>query len=211
MMDRIFICEVLAKRNEIDPFPKWMVTGDKKWLTHDNIARKRSWLKRGEAAQTVAKPGLTSRKLHEGFGDGSRNFEPWSSDVDDTGAGTPLRTTTPHHREDVSALDSFNVHRCPTRRVFSGTELELVTRQATIQYLYHSATAATSTKNLTWYCNVDSLDKHILTILVKFDVRGEQDAQMGHCILPSCLGVKQMRADPEDCYFESTPPPSSTL
>ncbi|GFX14965.1 hypothetical protein TNCV_4897331 [Trichonephila clavipes] len=35
-------------------------------------------------------------------------------------------------REDVSALDRFNVHRCPTRRVFIGTGLELVTRQATI-------------------------------------------------------------------------------
>ncbi|GFW99897.1 uncharacterized protein TNCV_2126051 [Trichonephila clavipes] len=34
----------------------------------------------------------------------------------------PLLTTTPHQREDVSALDRFNVHRCPTRRVFSGTE-----------------------------------------------------------------------------------------
>ncbi|GFW34089.1 uncharacterized protein TNCV_287731 [Trichonephila clavipes] len=44
----------------------------------------------------------------------------------------PLLTTTPHQREDVSALDRFNVHRCPTRRVFSGTGLELVTRQATI-------------------------------------------------------------------------------
>ncbi|GFW72590.1 uncharacterized protein TNCV_3798181 [Trichonephila clavipes] len=33
----------------------------------------------------------------------------------------PLLTTTPHQREDVSALDRFNVHRCPTRRVFSGT------------------------------------------------------------------------------------------
>ncbi|GFY26918.1 uncharacterized protein TNCV_930591 [Trichonephila clavipes] len=42
-----------------------------------------------------------------------------------------------------SALDRFNVHRCPTRRVFSGTGIELVTRQATIRYLYHSATAAT--------------------------------------------------------------------
>ncbi|GFW84006.1 uncharacterized protein TNCV_1661751 [Trichonephila clavipes] len=30
----------------------------------------------------------------------------------------PLLTTTPHQREDVSALDIFNVHRCPTRRVF---------------------------------------------------------------------------------------------
>ncbi|GFU75160.1 uncharacterized protein TNCV_2056031 [Trichonephila clavipes] len=59
----------------------------------------------------------------------------------------PLLTTTPHQREDVSALDRFNVHRCPTRRVFSGTGLELVTRQATIRYPYHLATAATS-KNL---------------------------------------------------------------
>ncbi|GFW95959.1 uncharacterized protein TNCV_4173861 [Trichonephila clavipes] len=44
-----------------------------------------------------------------------------------------------HQREDVSALDRFNVHHCPTRRVFSGTGLELVTKQATIRYLYHSA------------------------------------------------------------------------
>ncbi|GFV17214.1 hypothetical protein TNCV_2591921 [Trichonephila clavipes] len=31
----------------------------------------------------------------------------------------PLLTTTPHQREDVSALDRFNVHRCPTRRVLN--------------------------------------------------------------------------------------------
>ncbi|GFT18239.1 uncharacterized protein TNCV_710521 [Trichonephila clavipes] len=37
-----------------------------------------------------------------------------------------------YHQQDVSALDRFNVHRCPTRRVFSGTGLELVTTQATI-------------------------------------------------------------------------------
>ncbi|GFU12223.1 uncharacterized protein TNCV_4600311 [Trichonephila clavipes] len=55
----------------------------------------------------------------------------------------PLLTTTPHQREDVSALDRFNVHRCPTRRVLSGTGLEFVIRQAMIRYLYHSATAAT--------------------------------------------------------------------
>ncbi|GFX68005.1 uncharacterized protein TNCV_921061 [Trichonephila clavipes] len=47
----------------------------------------------------------------------------------------PLLTTTPHQREDVSALDRFNVHRCPTRRVFSGTELELVTKPPTIRCL----------------------------------------------------------------------------
>ncbi|GFV11000.1 uncharacterized protein TNCV_50981 [Trichonephila clavipes] len=55
----------------------------------------------------------------------------------------PLLTTTPHQREDVSALDRFNVHRCPTRRVFSGTGLEPVTKQATVRYLYQSTTAAT--------------------------------------------------------------------
>ncbi|GFW17161.1 uncharacterized protein TNCV_2762841 [Trichonephila clavipes] len=36
-----------------------------------------------------------------------------------------------HTNEDISALDRFNVHRCPTRRVFSGTGLEPVTKQAT--------------------------------------------------------------------------------
>ncbi|GFW37939.1 uncharacterized protein TNCV_4631401 [Trichonephila clavipes] len=55
----------------------------------------------------------------------------------------PLLTTTPHQREDVSAFDRLNVHRLLTRRVFSGTGLELATRQATIRYLYHSATVAT--------------------------------------------------------------------
>ncbi|GFT34495.1 uncharacterized protein TNCV_4124761 [Trichonephila clavipes] len=53
-------------------------------------------------------------------------------------------TTPPHQREDVSALDRFSVHHCPTRRVFSGTGLELVTKPATIRCLYHSATAATN-------------------------------------------------------------------
>ncbi|GFT06530.1 uncharacterized protein TNCV_3356511 [Trichonephila clavipes] len=55
----------------------------------------------------------------------------------------PLLTTTPHQQEDVSALDKFNVHRCPIRYVFSGTGIELVTKKATIRYLYPSATTAT--------------------------------------------------------------------
>ncbi|GFV50389.1 histone-lysine N-methyltransferase SETMAR [Trichonephila clavipes] len=63
MMDRISICETLAKRNEIDPFLKLMVTGDEKWVTFYNIVRKRSWSKCSEAAQTVAKPGLSARKI----------------------------------------------------------------------------------------------------------------------------------------------------
>ncbi|XP_046820280.1 histone-lysine N-methyltransferase SETMAR-like [Vespa crabro] len=56
MMDRISICEALAKRNEIDPFLKRMVTGDEKWVTYDNIVRKRSWSKRDEVAQMELLP-----------------------------------------------------------------------------------------------------------------------------------------------------------
>ncbi|GFV60463.1 mariner transposase [Trichonephila clavipes] len=63
MMHRNSICKALAKRNEINPFFKWMVTGDEKLVTYDNIDRNRSWSKCGDAAQTVAKPGLTSRKV----------------------------------------------------------------------------------------------------------------------------------------------------
>ncbi|GFV22804.1 uncharacterized protein TNCV_1317561 [Trichonephila clavipes] len=50
----------------------------------------------------------------------------------------PSPNYTPHQREDVSALDRFNVLRFPTRWVFSGTGLELVTMQAMIRYLYRS-------------------------------------------------------------------------
>ncbi|GFV50764.1 histone-lysine N-methyltransferase SETMAR [Trichonephila clavipes] len=62
-MDRISFCESLAKRNEINPFLKRMVTGREKWVTYDDTVRKRSWSKRGEAAQTVTKPGLATRKV----------------------------------------------------------------------------------------------------------------------------------------------------
>ncbi|GFU95417.1 hypothetical protein TNCV_4787521 [Trichonephila clavipes] len=60
MLDRISICEALAKRNEIDPFLKRIVTRDQKRVTYYNIVRKRSWSKRGEAAPTVSKPGVIS-------------------------------------------------------------------------------------------------------------------------------------------------------
>ncbi|GFV70722.1 mariner Mos1 transposase [Trichonephila clavipes] len=63
MIVRVSICESLAKRNEIDPFLKQMVTGVKKWVIYDNIVRTLSWSKRGEAAQTGAKRELTARKI----------------------------------------------------------------------------------------------------------------------------------------------------
>lgn len=63
LMDRVSICETLLKRNEIEPFLKRLITGDEKWVRYDNNVRKSSWSKKGQAAQTVAKPGLTSRKV----------------------------------------------------------------------------------------------------------------------------------------------------
>ncbi|GFW05212.1 histone-lysine N-methyltransferase SETMAR [Trichonephila clavipes] len=63
MMDRISICEASAKRNEIDPFLKRMVTGDEKSVAYYNIVRKRLWSMCGEEAQMVSKPGLTARKV----------------------------------------------------------------------------------------------------------------------------------------------------
>ena len=61
MMDRI--CDMLLKRNEIEAFLKRMITGDEKWFTYDNSTRKRSWIKKGEKAQAIAKPGLTRKVL----------------------------------------------------------------------------------------------------------------------------------------------------
>ncbi|GFX93931.1 uncharacterized protein TNCV_3412941 [Trichonephila clavipes] len=45
-----------------------------------------------------------------------------------------LLTTTPQQREDVSTLDRFNVHLCPTRRVFSGTGLEVTSQPRSDTY-----------------------------------------------------------------------------
>ncbi|GFW19113.1 DUF1758 domain-containing protein [Trichonephila clavipes] len=82
-------------------------------------------------------------KIYTGaFGDGPRNLNHGQVTWTTPELVPPLLTTTPHQRDDVSALDRFNVHRCPTRRVFSGTGLEPVTKQATVRYLYHSATVA---------------------------------------------------------------------
>ncbi|GFX94455.1 mariner transposase [Trichonephila clavipes] len=94
MMDRISICEALAKRNEIDPFLKRMVTGDEKWVTYDSSVRKRSWSKRSEAAETMAKPGLTSRKLN-GYVN-KQNCRIWSE------ANPQVYVETPLHPEKLT-------------------------------------------------------------------------------------------------------------
>jgi len=40
-----------------------MIIGDEKWITYDNPTRKRSWIRKGEKAQAIAKPGLTRKKV----------------------------------------------------------------------------------------------------------------------------------------------------
>ncbi|GFV35801.1 hypothetical protein TNCV_913911 [Trichonephila clavipes] len=49
----------------------------------------------------------------------------------------PVLTTTPHQRKDVWALDRFKVLFSPTRRVFSGARLEVMTRRPRVRYLDH--------------------------------------------------------------------------
>jgi len=41
----------LLKRNEIEPFFKWLITDDEKWIMYNNNVQKRSWSKQGEAPQ----------------------------------------------------------------------------------------------------------------------------------------------------------------
>ncbi|XP_043502667.1 histone-lysine N-methyltransferase SETMAR-like isoform X1 [Polistes fuscatus] len=53
LMDRIFICESLLKRNEIEPFLKRLITGDEKWIT----------LQQSESSKTMIKSEFTSSKV----------------------------------------------------------------------------------------------------------------------------------------------------
>ncbi|PIO71063.1 hypothetical protein TELCIR_07048 [Teladorsagia circumcincta] len=43
LMDPVSVCDSLLKRNENEPFPKRMVTGDEKWIVYNDVERKRSW------------------------------------------------------------------------------------------------------------------------------------------------------------------------
>ena len=62
-MDRLNICDMLLKRNKMEPFLKRIITGDEKWIKYENIFRKRSWEKRDEQSQTTSEPGLTANKV----------------------------------------------------------------------------------------------------------------------------------------------------
>lgn len=63
LIDRMSACDLLLKRHQNEPFLKRVITGDEKWIVYNNVSRKRSWSKSGEAAQTVAKAGLHPKKV----------------------------------------------------------------------------------------------------------------------------------------------------
>ncbi|GFV95126.1 hypothetical protein TNCV_1292441 [Trichonephila clavipes] len=71
MMAQTSSCKALSKRNKIYPILKQIVTKDDKWVTYNNVTRKSSWLKRGEAAQTVTKSGM----LYCAFGGAEKEYD----------------------------------------------------------------------------------------------------------------------------------------
>ncbi|GFU78361.1 histone-lysine N-methyltransferase SETMAR [Trichonephila clavipes] len=167
---RIDVCDSLLKRHENDPFLKRIITGDEKVHGTKKMNRLKPFPKLIFTKKRAMSPGHLKRLggpqvEYRWSSQSETSFRARLKSLIATRGllatdhvilnhgqvtwttpelAPPLLTTTPHQREDVSALDRFNVHRCPTRRVFSGTGLELVTKQATVRYLYHSATAATN-------------------------------------------------------------------
>ena len=60
--DRVVICTSLLARNKIEPFLNRMITGDKKWITYNNIVRKRTYCEPGKPSPSTSKPNLTLNK-----------------------------------------------------------------------------------------------------------------------------------------------------
>ncbi|GFW42228.1 mariner Mos1 transposase [Trichonephila clavipes] len=56
-------CDLLKIRNENDPFLKRLITGDEKWVVHNNIKRKRPWSRPGEPTQTTSKVDIHQKKI----------------------------------------------------------------------------------------------------------------------------------------------------
>ena len=60
--DRVVICTSLLARNKIEPILNRMITGDEKWITYENIIRKRAYCKPGKPSPSISKPNLTLNK-----------------------------------------------------------------------------------------------------------------------------------------------------
>ncbi|GFT15426.1 uncharacterized protein TNCV_3264461 [Trichonephila clavipes] len=130
---------------------------------------------------------------------------------------TPERappTTSPHQRESVRALDKFNVHRYHTRRVFSSTGLELVTRPATIRYLNHSSTAAaclcSNLLQLVWCGSCYEFVQTALTESILASQRISQDclrlSGYGHELVAGVLWARALFSLKTRRVYEAIPP-----
>jgi [histone H3]-lysine36 N-dimethyltransferase SETMAR len=60
--DRIVICKSLLARNETESFLDRLVTGDEKWITYDNVIRKRAYSLPGKPSTTTPKQSLNINK-----------------------------------------------------------------------------------------------------------------------------------------------------
>ena len=60
--DRVVMCTSPLARNKIEPFSKRMITGNEKWITCNNIARKRVYCEPGKPSPSTSKPNLTLNK-----------------------------------------------------------------------------------------------------------------------------------------------------
>lgn len=63
LTQRINICDLHLKRNEIESFLKRIITGDEKWIVYNNVNRKRSWSRRDEPPQTTSKADIHQKKI----------------------------------------------------------------------------------------------------------------------------------------------------
>ena len=61
--DRLSIATSLLSRQRNDPFLDEFITGDEKWITYDNAARKRQWLTRIKSPGPDPKAELHGRKI----------------------------------------------------------------------------------------------------------------------------------------------------
>ena len=56
-------CELLIEKNEKQPFLRYLVTSDEKWILFDNVKNNRRWLRPTDQNRQVAKPKLTPKKV----------------------------------------------------------------------------------------------------------------------------------------------------
>ena len=60
--DRVVICTSLLAWNKIEPILNRMTTRDEKWITYENIIRKRAFCEPGKPSPLTSKPNLTLNK-----------------------------------------------------------------------------------------------------------------------------------------------------